>query len=169
MSIRIQQAPVHTMIAPSRLVSRFALRSGYDMGVAATATQIEFELPAFELDDGKLDIVERGINTVTEAYEAYHWREPTTPKKRRELQDYNTPPTRVLAHLFREQRMRIEKLRAAVAKGDHELAELAKHGLVLIVTTVKAGDAGEYPFRAVVRVERLANRTGLHTASPKAA
>jgi hypothetical protein len=73
------------------LVSDFAMRSGYDMGIAATADQIEFTFPPFELGDGEFAAVACALTTVLDAHEAYRWLQPLTDDEWEELVWHDTP------------------------------------------------------------------------------
>jgi hypothetical protein len=176
MSMRIRRASVYTLVAPSRLVSGFAIRSGYDMGVAATADQIDFEFPPFLLSDPEFATVERGLIAVLETHEAYHWRQPLTEEEISDMECLGIAPVRTVEDRFREHRTRLKKIRAAVARGDRDLPKLAEHGLVMTIRTVKVEYAPvpeeylpEFPFRAYVSADRLADCAGLPAAPRPAA
>jgi len=175
MSTAIRKAAAFTLIAPSRLVSGFAIRSGYDMGVAATADKIVFEFPPFDLSDEACAAVQRGVKAVLKAHDAYHWRQPLTDEEISDMECLGIAPLRTVEDRFREQKTRLKKIRAAVARGDRDLPKLAEHGLVMTVRTVKVDYAPvpkeympEFPFHAYVSADRLADRAGL-PAAPRAA
>lgn len=170
MSTRNQLLSLSTLLAPSHLVTGLILRSGHDIGVAATISgKLTFEFPALELDDRKLAAIERAATVVVDAYEAYRWRLPVTDDEIRDLVCFDIEPVRTLADRFREQKMRLQKLRAAVAKGDRCLPSLLRHGFVLAVTTRQEGNvkkkvapkrfsgfpAPTYPYSAAVSVQRV--------------
>jgi len=176
MSLRIRKASVYTLIAPSRLVSGFAIRSGYDMGVAATADKMFFRFPPFDLSDRECAMFKRGLIALLKAYDAYHYHQPLTADEISDMECLGIAPLRTVEDRFREHQTRLKKIRAAVARGDRDLPKLAEHGLVLTVRTFKVEYAPvpkeympEFPFRAYLSADRLANHMQPHTASQAAA
>lgn len=150
-----------TLLAPARLIERTPLASGYDMGFAATAAFLRFELPAFPMSDSEAELVERALTAIEDARTAYHWRQPLTADEVADLEAGEPLPVRTIAERLREERLRADKIRRAVAAGDEALPALAQHGLAVFVTTrpeilvpLPRTMDRSYPFSAVVHVER---------------
>jgi hypothetical protein len=57
--MKTRTSSFYLLLASSRLVTAYPLRSGYDMGIATTAATLEFDLPGFDLDNNELKAVER--------------------------------------------------------------------------------------------------------------
>ncbi len=161
MTAKISHRQQRPLLAPSGLVSEFALRCGYDMGVAATAAgELKIALPDLDLDDDAYKALRAAVAAVESAHEAYFWTRPLS------FQDYiamdlgcDAIPT--AAERLDERQTRLHMIREAVAEGDIALPALMKHALVLTVTT-QAAELGRvpsfppaYPFSAVVSVEPL--------------
>jgi hypothetical protein len=144
------------LLAPSRLVTAHPLRSGYDMGIAATAASLEFDLPEFDLGDDELKALDGAITAVQQGHEAYYWRPALTEEEFMAL-EIGEVPLKTAAERLREKQYRLMKIRQAVAEADIWLPALIRRGLVLTVTTrkeafapVPASVAPKYPFAAVV-------------------
>lgn len=148
---------VDLLLAPSRLVTAYRLRSGYDMGIAATAASLE--LNEFDLGDDELKALDGAITAVQQGHDAYYWRPPLTEDEFMAL-EIGEVPVKTPAQRLREKQYRLMKIRQAVAEADIWLPALIRHGLVLTVTTrkeafapVPANVAPKYPFAAVVGVQ----------------
>lgn len=154
---------LHTLLAPARLVSGHALRTGYDMGIAATVSGgLDLDPPLFELSDDDADAIEHAFVAVENAYDAWRWKTPLTDEEFQDVEVFGVFPVRTAADRLREARTRLRKIREAVAEGDRCLAELRRRGFMLIATTQKAnggrpfGSPGpQYPFSALVSADRL--------------
>ena len=152
---------LHTLLAPARLVSDHALRTGYDMGIAATISgELDFDPPVFELSDDDADAIERALVAVEHAYDAWRWKTPLTDEEFSDLEALDIFPVRTAADRLREARTRLRKIHEAVAEGDRCLTELRRRGFTLLVTTKKAnggrhlGSPGpQYPFSAIVSAD----------------
>jgi hypothetical protein len=149
---------VDLLLAPSRLVTAYRLRSGYDMGIAATAASLEFDLPELDLGDKESTALDGAITAVEQGHEAYYWRPALTADEFMAL-EIGEVPLKTAAERMREKQQRLMKIRQAVAEADIWLPALIAHGLVLTVTTrkeafapVPASVAPKYPFAAVVGV-----------------
>jgi hypothetical protein len=147
------------LLAPSRLVTAYRLRSGYDMGIAATAASLEFDLPEFDLGDDELKALDGATAAVQQGYDAYYWRPALTAEEFMAL-EIGEVPLKTAAERLREKQYRLMKIRQAVAEADISLPALIRRGLVLTVTTrkeafapVPASVAPKYPFAAVVGVQ----------------
>jgi hypothetical protein len=157
--MKTRTSSFYLLLAPSRLVTAYPLRSGYDMGIATTAASLEFDLPEFDLDDNELKAVERAFTAVERGHAAYYWR-PALTKDEFMALEIGEVPVKTAAERIRERLLRLMKIRQAVAEADIWLPALIGHGLVLTVTTrkeafapVPASVAPKYPFAAVVGVQ----------------
>ncbi|HWF98189.1 MAG TPA: hypothetical protein VN691_03290 [Steroidobacteraceae bacterium] len=140
------------LLAPSRLVVNWPMHSGYDLGVAATAGILGFDLDLPPLTSPGSSAVLRAMEAAENVHRAYYWHEAGGPL-----------PRRAVRERFTEMRSRTEKIRKAVSAGDAALLELRRHGLVLLVTTrpetfvpLPPGMVKPHPFSAVVGASRLA-------------
>ena len=147
------------LLARSRLVTAYQLRSGYDMGIAATAASLEFDLPEFDLGDGELKALDGAITAVQKGHDAYYWRPALTEEEFMAL-EIGEVPLKTAAERLRENQYRLIKIRQAVAEADLWLPALIRHGLVLTATTrkevfapVPASMAPKNPFAAIVGVQ----------------
>ncbi len=159
-----RKSDVHarTLLAPCRLVTDYWMRSGYDMGIAATAGEMTFDFDPTELDleDEAVEAAVRALEAVEHAQSAFLWRRPRTYDEIMAIEIGELPPPRTVAERASDQLTKRQKIRAAVAVGDIALPALARYGLVLAVTTrkeefapVPASVAPQYPYSAVVWAE----------------
>lgn len=148
------QHSLHILLAPSRLVTGLVLRSGYDMGVAATISgKLTFEYPEFELAKDDLAAAEHALAAVDEVRAAWRW---------------NPGWAYTIADRLRNHQEWLGEIRAAVAEGDRCLPALLRRGFMLAVTTTQEGNVKEtvapkrftgfpaptYPYSAAVSVQR---------------
>jgi hypothetical protein len=149
------------LLAPARLVAAFPMLSGYDMGIAATAGSLEFDLPDFVLGDRQLSAVECALRAVEQAHSAYYWRAPLTEDELMAL-EIGELPMKTAGELLREKQERLKKISKAVVEGDMCLPRLRQYGLVLTATTqrsafapVPESMAPRYPFSAIVALQSV--------------
>jgi hypothetical protein len=147
------------LLAPSRLVTAYLLRSGYDIGIAVTAASLDFEFPDFALGDDQLGALDRAVTAVEQGHDAFYWRPALTEDEVMAL-EIGEIPLKTARERLREKQERLKKIQQAVAEADIWLPALIRHGLVLMVTTrrkefapVPASMAPKHPFAAVVGVQ----------------
>jgi hypothetical protein len=140
------------LLAPSRLVTDYPIRNGYEMGIAVTAGSLGSTFP-ISLSDAELDAVERVFTTVEQRHSAYCWHPVLTEEE-------FIARLKTARERLREKQERFKKIRQAVKEGDIWLPALIRHSLVLTVTTrkgefapVPASVTPKYPFAAVVEIQ----------------
>jgi hypothetical protein len=161
-----RKSDVHerTLLAPCRSISDYPMRSGYEMGIAATAGAMRFDFDLMELDleDDAVEAVACALEAIEQARRGFLWRRPLTEDEIIAMDIGEFLPSRTAAERVRDQLTKRQKIRAAVAAGDIALPALARYGLVLTVSTYKeefapvpASVAPPYPYSAIVFLMRV--------------